>query len=80
MQDNDCENLCKSICCLCGKIIGQDRVDIPDLVIPISLRATMNLKLTTYYLSYLDNISMPIGATNVILPLVRLIISLKELQ
>ena len=53
---------------------------MPNPVIPFSLWADMNLSSMTYYLRYLDKLSSTIGAANVILPVVRLIRSLKERQ
>ena len=80
LNDNDCENLCKSIRCPGEKVFGQGGVDIPNPGISVSLRANMNLILTTYYLWHLDKISRTICEVNVTLLVVRLIISLKERQ
>ena len=48
LHGNDFENLCKYIHCPGSKIFGQGRVDIPNLRIPVSIQATMNLTITTY--------------------------------
>ena len=80
LHDNDFENLCESICRPGVTVVDKTGVDMPNPVIPFSLWADMNLSSMTYYLWYPDKISSTIGAANVILQVVRLIISLKELQ
>ena len=79
-HNNDYESICKSIHCPCGTIFFQGEVDITNPRIPVSLRATMNLILTTYYLQHLDKISRIIGAANATLPVERPIKILKERQ
>ena len=80
LHNNDCENLCKSICHPGVTIVGQCGMEIPNPRITFSLRAALNLTLTTYYLWHLDKTPRTIGAENATFLVVRLIISLKERQ